>query len=774
MNTLDLGGTGPRAAPQPSPSPRSIPNSSFLEFNGANNIVNLNATAGSGLTYNVSAPITLGAPPRFRAPAHATFNFSGVISGTGGIIKTGSSTLTISGTDLYNGPTTVSAGILDLSTLNGAAGSSAVTVDPLSQLIVDYGTASGTAAASVTRTGSLTLDGGKLTVNGTSAGNTNDIFGALTLGAGASVEGSGLTALTVGGGNNVILVTPGTGKNAVLTFSSLAYTAGGTVLFSTNGTGNIGASTIGTARRDQCLFYGQSDGGQRWSDRRHVYQRHDDKHHGDHPQRHVQHDRAVDFATDFVTYDPTYGVRTITTYQSNSFALNGGNPANVSLSTQDTSGGSGTINSLLVNAGSFTETLSGTLIDNSGAILFNGNSGGDVISGGTLQLGATGATGTAADAFITTRQNVVNSIDSVITGPGSSNNLTLSFHNTNGGVGAFVLGATNTYAGGTIINSSNSADIVFLGGTASGTAGTFTITPGTNGSFGAGNVSLNNVTVDLNHSNTYNFANNFTGTGVSVINQIGSSTTTLSGNISGTIGVSESSTFAGTLLVLTGSNTYTGATTLGSGGTLQLQGNSGNTTAGVSSALSNSSVLSIGSVATLQLRADNATTFAPSSTAIAVGTANINNTLNIDVSDLTGAGTGKTLTLGGGTLTFAANTSGTETNTINVTSASGGDTLALGTVSAPSSIGGGPYPFIINNSAAAVTIGAFDTGGLGSILTFTGSNTATLNGLVLVTSGSDGVTVNGPTVVLAESNVAGVAGRTTGGFAVVLAPERWT
>ena len=217
------------------------------------------------------------------------------------------------------------------------------------------------------------------------------------------------------------------------------------------------------------------------------------------------------------------------------------------------------------------------------------------------------------------------------------------------------------------------------------------------------------------------------------------------------------------VLILTGSNTYSGATTLNAG-TLQLQANSGNITSGISASLSNSSILTLASGTTLQLRSDSAVSFAPSSIAT-IGTANANNTLNIDAGELTGAGAGKTLTLSGG-LTFATNSSGTWTDTVNVTSASGGDTLALGTISAASS-NGGPYPFIINPTTAAVTIGSFVTASYGSNLTFTGSNTATLTNFSLNSNSSDTITVNGPTVILAGANTA-TGGRASGAMSAVL------
>ena len=47
---------------------------------------------------------------------------------------------------------------------------------------------------------------------------------------------------------------------------------------------------------------------------------------------------------------------------------------------------------------------------------------------------------------------VTHNLDDVITGPGSSNNLTIRSSNTNGAVADLVMGASNTYSGGTIVN----------------------------------------------------------------------------------------------------------------------------------------------------------------------------------------------------------------------------------------------------------------------------------------------------------------------------------
>jgi autotransporter-associated beta strand protein len=93
----------------------------FTNNGAANPIVNLDALAGAGFTYDVSAPLTLAVTTTFQGSGTATFRFSGNIDGAGGLTKTGSSTLVLSGTNSYAGPTTISTGTLQIGN-DGATG----------------------------------------------------------------------------------------------------------------------------------------------------------------------------------------------------------------------------------------------------------------------------------------------------------------------------------------------------------------------------------------------------------------------------------------------------------------------------------------------------------------------------------------------------------------------------------------------------------------------------------------------------------------------------
>jgi fibronectin-binding autotransporter adhesin len=590
LNILDLQGTGP--ASSAGTITIAAASGDSLDFDGASDTVNLAANNGvSTLTYNVSAPITLGATTTFQGAGTATFNFSGVISSgspTAGITMNGTNTLTLSASNSYTGPTTINSGILALSTATSSASSSAFTVNPGAQLSVLNSSGVTSAGTLVTRSGSLTLNGGKLNVSGSSAGNTDDVFGNLTLGQGAGVDLTLGSALSVSGGNNVILVVPNPNTNTLLDFGTLSSTPGGTVVFSgsatVNGSAgalgvNIGTNTIASATAGQInirfatapTLIGQpvTSGGTLTTIPTTV---------GIIPNATSNSSASSLLVTSFVTYDPAFGVRTIPSadYASNTFAPSsvGTLPQNVLLTGEVpiALGATSTVNSLIMNFAS-TETFAGTLVDNSGALLFgSGASPGATISGGTLQLGQ--SNNGAQDAFITVRQTITSTIDSVITGPGSSNNLTIGLECTNASATMLVLGATNTYAGGTIINSANPADVVLVGGSATAAGNSIsTSTPGLAGGFGTGPVSLNNVIVALNHSNTFSVPNTFTSTGTSTIEDIAGGATTLSGNISGTTGVTVNSTYAGSFLTLLGTNSYTGNTTIStSADTLQIGG----------------------------------------------------------------------------------------------------------------------------------------------------------------------------------------------------------
>ena len=114
MNVLTLKGLGATATGATNVTIGT--NATTWTLDGTTPTVNLNGLVGTqGLNYTVAVNLALAqAITLFTGNGTASFNFSGNITGSGkGIAKSGTSTLTLSGTNSYNGGTTVSGGILN-------------------------------------------------------------------------------------------------------------------------------------------------------------------------------------------------------------------------------------------------------------------------------------------------------------------------------------------------------------------------------------------------------------------------------------------------------------------------------------------------------------------------------------------------------------------------------------------------------------------------------------------------------------------------------------
>jgi fibronectin-binding autotransporter adhesin len=209
----------------------------------------------------------------------------------------------------------------------------------------------------------------------------------------------------------------------------------------------------------------------------------------------------------------------------------------------------------------------------------NAQGGGTTISGGVLQVGAGGGSGTLGSANITNNAALVFnrtgslSVGGVISGTGSV---------TNNGSGTVVLAADNTWSGGTTIN-----------------AGTLQIGNGIIGS--AGKLNANGAVIN-------NSALLFSSSGTFTLNGV------LSGTGSFTIG-------SGTV-ILNATNTYTGPTVV-NGATLIVNGGNVSTVTITSGTLGGTGTLSgpvtLGSSATV----------APGASAGSIGTLTFSNSVNI-------------------------------------------------------------------------------------------------------------------------------------------------
>lgn len=129
-------------------------------------------------------------------------------AGTGGLVKLGAGTLTLSGTSTYAGPTTVSNGTLAVS---GVLGNSAVTVSPNAAL-----------AGSGTVSSPVTLSSGNAAVS-----LTDSAVSTLTLAGGLTLNDGNVLAFDVGAAADKIAVTGGSyTKNAGAVTINIARIAG--------------------------------------------------------------------------------------------------------------------------------------------------------------------------------------------------------------------------------------------------------------------------------------------------------------------------------------------------------------------------------------------------------------------------------------------------------------------------------------------------------------------------------------------------------------------
>jgi autotransporter-associated beta strand protein len=109
---------------------------------------------------------------RLTFAATAAMTHSGVISGSGPVVKTGAGTVTLSGNNTYSGALTVSAGVLDLNSSGGSAAGAAASVAVANgaTLLVSQGN-------QVNNSAGVTLSGGTVKT----AAGVSEVFGSLNV-----------------------------------------------------------------------------------------------------------------------------------------------------------------------------------------------------------------------------------------------------------------------------------------------------------------------------------------------------------------------------------------------------------------------------------------------------------------------------------------------------------------------------------------------------------------------------------------------------------------
>ncbi|MBM4441076.1 MAG: beta-propeller fold lactonase family protein, partial [Candidatus Rokubacteria bacterium] len=164
------------------------PNSAVTVSSGATLALNgfsqaIGSLAGGGA-------VTLGAGTLTAGGDNTSTTFSGVLSGTGGLTKSGTGTFTLSGANTFTGTTTVSSGTLTV------AGSLVSPVAVASGATLGNG---GTLSGAITNAGTFVNNGtaGAVTSSGTVGGS--GVFGALTLTGGTVAPGNSIGTLRVNG-----------------------------------------------------------------------------------------------------------------------------------------------------------------------------------------------------------------------------------------------------------------------------------------------------------------------------------------------------------------------------------------------------------------------------------------------------------------------------------------------------------------------------------------------------------------------------------------------
>jgi T5SS/PEP-CTERM-associated repeat protein/autotransporter-associated beta strand protein len=198
-----------------------------LDLNNFNQTIG--SLSGGGAT---GGDITLGSGILTTGGNNSSTSYAGVISGSGGVTKQGSGTLTLTGANNYSGGTTVSAGTLQGSTTSlqgNITNNAAIVFDQASSgayagAISGSGSLAKTGAGNVnltgthTYTGATTISGGTLSVNGSIANS------AVTVNSGGTLGGSGTigsTSITSGG-----LLAPGNSIGTLTVNGNLNFAAG--------------------------------------------------------------------------------------------------------------------------------------------------------------------------------------------------------------------------------------------------------------------------------------------------------------------------------------------------------------------------------------------------------------------------------------------------------------------------------------------------------------------------------------------------------------------
>lgn len=529
-----------------------------------------NVTLSSGATVNLGASQTFGALNGTGGTLNLNANtltvgstnnlsgtYDGAIQGTGGLTKAGTGTLTLTNNNTYSGATAVNAGALNLRS-NAAAGTGAITVGASGVLQVQGG--------NVYVANAITLNGGKLQ---SVSGDNNQFAGNITLGGSSEIISS--TA-----GQTLVIgefTAPSVTTNLSLGANTLTVSGAGNTTFYANvglsgDTGAFVSNSTGTVR-----FYGYTN--------------------------YYQGSTTINSGTLLIDTDPN-SLFNNQTIRGNLTIGNGTTAATVQFAHDSLDNRIADTSSITINQGSTFDLNSN--FDTVGALN---------LTGATVTLGAEGTLQLTGDVTVNAGTSTISGYQFSMT----TDNSTRNFNVANGGTlnigaqvttgslvkqgeGTMILTGNNIYTGTTTVSNgildirSNTALGSTIGGTSVSSGGELRLNNGSGLTITGETLTLNGVGDTGPTGALRNIAGNNTWAGninlgsSARINADTGTTLTVSGGITlgGNLltvgglgnttvsGVISNGSGTGTLtkdgtgtLTLTGSNNYSGATTISAG-----------------------------------------------------------------------------------------------------------------------------------------------------------------------------------------------------------------
>ncbi len=242
--------------------------SGALTFNGG--ILELLSAYGTATSPRV---ITLNSSGTIQTDTGVAATYSGVVSGSGSLIKSGVGTLQLTGNNLYSGGTNINAGLLQIGDNSALGNGGTITFGGGTlELLTAFGTASLTHSILINNASTAVVQtdsGVNATITGTVTGNGSFTkAGPGTLIFASNAIYSGVTAITDGtlgiSGNGTISLSEAVNIGATGVFDITAYTGNavtiGNLIGATGSSIHLGSNTLITKATVSTIYSGSIDG----------------------------------------------------------------------------------------------------------------------------------------------------------------------------------------------------------------------------------------------------------------------------------------------------------------------------------------------------------------------------------------------------------------------------------------------------------------------------------------------------------------------------------